>query len=426
MGLFHLFNRFATKKGQSLRHTNRARLSCEELEGRLLLSTIEIHTTVPNALVEITFSHRESPGNRFDDKVDFTVKDRDTGAVNLSDSKPLGTLTDINIFTNAGNDRCVIKYGNITVARNGGRDVPLNVVAFGGSDTLELLNQSFDDAATPYVINGSEAGMHGINCTFSGIDILKVGTDPISPPVFNKLNFQFQPGGMLSEVHVLGTADGVLDLSALSTGMTVNLKQSVSGQLYAQGIHTVFGGSGDDTLIGSDAADLLFGNGGADLLIGNGGNDVLVGGAGWDYLYGDAGRDILIGGIGSDWLEGGADADIVINGTTNFDTNSDRLKSISMAWGLGVPIDLVDAAHATSLNRQTVFDDNETDTFASRRGTNDTNGDKIFIEPPHVIGSRMTSSGITLGGTTIRAISSFPVGLEFGGDKTVIAINWVL
>lgn len=140
------------------------------------------------------------------------------------------------------------------------------------------------------------------------------------------------------------------DLSAYSTGVTVDLRPGMSslfsdaqaadlgGGVSAKGniynallyeddprslIEAAIGGAGNDRLTGNDAANRLNGGGGRDVLKGlkggddlngNNGNDKLIGGAGADDLNGGNGRDKLIGGGGSDVLNGGKGNDRLIGG----------------------------------------------------------------------------------------------------------------
>ena len=143
-----------------------------------------------------------------------------------------------------------------------------------------------------------------------------------------------------------GDDDDVLDLSALTSGVTVSYTGTESGTVTdgtdtlsfedieriilgaqddvvdgsggAGGIH-VDGGDGNDTMSGYDGADdTLIGGAGNDDMRGWGGDDRLVGGAGDDILHGDYGNDTLEGGAGNDTLgnwngaasmDGGDDAD---------------------------------------------------------------------------------------------------------------------
>ena len=114
----------------------------------------------------------------------------------------------------------------------------------------------------------------------------------------------------LRDVYLGGTGTDLVDYSAYSTGLTVNLAVATaivvgSGSEAAlsdtvNAIENLTGGSGADTFLGSTAINTLRGGEGADSLSGNGGNDILFGGDGDDILNGGSGQDQLTGGAGAD------------------------------------------------------------------------------------------------------------------------------
>jgi Ca2+-binding RTX toxin-like protein len=162
-------------------------------------------------------------------------------------------------------------------------------------------------------VTGPNTGTLGGFVTFNGVTDLRTRTPD---------HFFFSNGGRVDGSITVRDATGavpagaVIDCSACTTGVGVQLAHpyfgtvpnAVTGGL-VYGVHTVYGGSGDDVLVGSDDADVLYGGGG---------NDVLVGGGGNDSLYGQAGSDLLVGGTGADVLVGGTGSDILLDGTTRY------------------------------------------------------------------------------------------------------------
>lgn len=157
-------------------------------------------------------------------------------------------------------------------------------------------------------------------------------------------------GGAGNDVFVIGASDGsdsivggmgndTLDVSGLTTGVTVTFTSSGAGTVSSGagtttfseveslltgaggdtitggvGSDTVDAGSGDDRLFGGGGADLLFGKEGADSLEGGDGNDTVDGGAGADLLDAGDGNDSVLGGEGNDTITGGAGTDRLTGG----------------------------------------------------------------------------------------------------------------
>ena len=151
----------------------------------------------------------------------------------------------------------------------------------------------------------------------------------------------------------------------LAAGTASNISGGIAN------ISDVFGGSASDTLLGNANNNFLFGNGGNDYIDGRAGNDVLTGGAGNDKLIGGNGRDLLFGGLGADNLNGGAGQDILVNGTTNFDTDTATLDALLTFWkGAGTFSSRVSQLRAGTvanvsfaLNSTNIFDDAAVDTL---------------------------------------------------------------
>ena len=131
---------------------------------------------------------------------------------------------------------------------------------------------------------------------------------------------------------LVGEFLSVYDTSGAFIGRVQNVRLGtaageVIGQRFANEVHYINGGGGNDTLIGGSQGDILEGGTGddeafglalADQLYGRAGNDRLFGGTGTDFIQGDEGNDTLGGEEGNDFLFGGADDDN-LNGGAGLD-----------------------------------------------------------------------------------------------------------
>lgn len=136
-------------------------------------------------------------------------------------------------------------------------------------------------AAQNHVVNGT-AGNDTIRLTphpsIPGIVDVYLNNSTTTPSYYLQM-------GTGSTITINGVAgDDVIDVSALTMGVTIN---------------------------GGDGNDSIQGGGGADNINGNAGNDSLRGGPGNDTLGGGQGDDVLSGGAGSDVFNGGAGIDLV-------------------------------------------------------------------------------------------------------------------
>ncbi len=84
---------------------------------------------------------------------------------------------------------------------------------------------------------------------------------------------------------------------------------------WADGLHLIRGGNGNDSLTGGASRDWLIGGSGNDRLSGGGGNDVLIG---------DAGADTLVTGTGSDTVT--LNSKVGIDRLTDYATASDTIR----------------------------------------------------------------------------------------------------
>ena len=151
-----------------------------------------------------------------------------------------------------------------------------------------------DPAGEPY--DGGNGG--GTDGTSSGVVITGPGSSSSEPPV--KL--------YLDSVTV-----------RLGDGNDVLITDLVVSAFGGAGDDHLQGSSGRDTLRGGDGDDTLRGGSGNDRLLGHGGRDELDGGDGGDVLNGGTGDDTLVGGSGPDRLDGGNGSDRVL-GESGHDT----------------------------------------------------------------------------------------------------------
>ncbi len=225
-------------------------------------------------------------------------------------------------------DASKITAATIGITFNGGIG---NDTALGGSGSETLNGGDGNDSLTGGAGNDLLTG--GL-----GDDVLLGGTGNDTYAFHDTDTAEIDT---LTELSGSGTGIDVLDFSALTTAVTVNLtselalathinrtvKTSATGTTkLAPNFENVLGGLGDDSLIGNAAANSLAGGAGNDTMKSAAGNDTLNGGLGNDgllgedgndQLNGDAGSDTIIGGVGNDVLHGGDNDDTVIGGLGN-------------------------------------------------------------------------------------------------------------
>lgn len=148
-------------------------------------------------------------------------------------------------------------------------------------------------------LTGTDTGTLNGRYAFAGIENLHGGA--------GKDTFQLAGGANITGVIAGGGGMNVLDYSAYSTPVTVNLMLGTASGVAGgvSQIASVIGGAGDD------------------LLVGNGERNTLIGGAG---------RDILIGGLGADVLNGGTGDDLLLSGQTTLDADPVGLAAIRAEW----------------------------------------------------------------------------------------------
>lgn len=174
--------------------------------------------------------------------------------------------------------------------------------AFPPGDTVTSITVSYDDPATPSVIDFVPfATMTGLSVPTG--DLLDALRDADVPTL---------------ETLLLGGADSV---SGSEGNDPIHAGAGADTVRAGGGDDTASGGSGNDRVFGGTGNDVLYGDHpfaagiGNDLIYGEDGNDTAFGGAGRDQLFGGAGNDLLFGGSNNDILQGDVGADTLVGGT---------------------------------------------------------------------------------------------------------------
>jgi Ca2+-binding RTX toxin-like protein len=157
-------------------------------------------------------------------------------------------------------------------------------------------------------------------------------------------------------VESVGNGVDLLDFSALSTAITVDLSLAAS-QTVITGVLAVVLGNGA-------VFESVAGTSRVDTLRGNSLDNVLVGGAGNDTLIGQGGRDLLFGGSGADSVQGGADEDIIVSGLFAYFNEATRvldrtsIDSLRTEWTRGdvdYPTRIANLRNGAGLNGASVL-----------------------------------------------------------------------
>ncbi len=219
-----------------------------------------------------------------------------------------------------GNDTIVAGDGTDTIGGNGGDDV---IDGGGGADSLD----GGDGSDTFLVRDGF--GADTIVGGEGGVDSDTVDLSALSTAVTVDY-FDDESGEVF-------TGSDTLSFSQIERFILTEQSDSLttgadSVGVYAEGRggdDTMLGGIGDDTLLSGDGQDQIYADSGDDLIYGGAGNDEIGGDGGNDTVFGDEGNDYVQGGGGGDVVSGGTGDDTVLGNAGNDvvagDAGDDRL-----------------------------------------------------------------------------------------------------
>ena len=235
--------------------------------------------------------------------VTLTGLDGDDSIIGSSGADELsGDIGDDTISGGAGNDSL---FGNGGADSLSGDDGDDRLWGGGGTDTLSggagndtLLGEMGNDTIT-----GGE-----------GDDSLVGGDDSDTFLLANAFGNDTVIGG---ETITTGTDFDTIDLSAVTTSVTVNFSGGEAGTIDDDASTDVISFSEIERLILTDQADIVNGGGGNEVIEAGGGDDTVSTGTGDDSILGGAGNDNLTGGDGNDTVDGGAGDDYVAAFTGN-------------------------------------------------------------------------------------------------------------
>ena len=216
------------------------------------------------------------------------------------------------------------------ITSNGGGATAAVSLAENATAVLTVTSTDPENTARAYAIaGGADAAKFTINATTGVLAFItapdfEVPTDAGANNVYDVI-VQASDGTLSDTQAVAVTVTNVagVNLTAPTTGGTVNGTVEPDTLNGSSNADTLNGGGGNDTLNGASGNDILNGDAGNDTLDGGAGNDTLNGGTGnnslsggndVDTLNGGDGNDTLDGGAGNDTLNGGAGADTLIGG----------------------------------------------------------------------------------------------------------------
>jgi Ca2+-binding RTX toxin-like protein len=250
----------------------------------------------------------------------FTLTGQNSGTVGLS-SGSFSFISIENLLGGSGNDTfAFVESGHLSGSLDGGAGYnTLDFSAYtaggiqvilgtaAGTGTVTALGGTFSnisslvgspavdtlrgpDTSTEFNITGVDNGNVGNGFFFSGVENITGGSG-------NDI-FRFSAGAGVTGILSGGFGTDLLDFSAYTTGVEVNLSlgiMTVNGlNAGVNGVENITGGQGDDILTGDDGNNSLNGGPGHDILNGLGGHDILNGGAGKDSLSGGSGDDTYV------------------------------------------------------------------------------------------------------------------------------------
>lgn len=269
----------------------------------------------------------------------------------------LGLAGNDTLSGGAGNDRVDGGSGNdvLRASVNDGNDVYIGGV---GTDTYDW---SLTTAAATVDLNaGTASSAQTGTDTLTGIENLIAGSgNDLVRDATGSNNIQLGAGNDTMSFMVDNTRDIIsggggtdtADYSAFTTGLTVNLGNSVavslvtgSGSVDANadtltGFENFTGGSGNDVIVGSGVNAIV------NILNGGAGNDRITGGFGVDQLIGGAGSDVFIYTSTDD-----LGAVFALNNSTALATQAERIQDFTQGQDR-IDLSAIDARVGTTGNQ---------------------------------------------------------------------------
>ncbi|EBA07743.1 Hint domain-containing protein [Sagittula stellata] len=224
-----------------------------------------------------------------------------SGSVDFFDGQ-FGTAGDDTLDGGAGNDSLNGQAGDDSITGGTGDDTLI-----GGAGDDQLFGQ--DDGDFFRVEDGFGAD------TVVGGEGVSAGTD------FDTLDLSALTSGVTvtfsgSEAGSASDGTDTLSFSEIEAVRATGYDDTLDGSLSGAAL-TFLAGAGNDSIRGGDGGDVIDGGAGADTIVGGAGNDSLIGGSagtGADEISGGEGDDTLVASTGAtaDILDGGADADLLL------------------------------------------------------------------------------------------------------------------
>jgi Ca2+-binding RTX toxin-like protein len=209
----------------------------------------------------------------------------------------------------------VAELGGLTVTTPDTTDLTLKITASsteaaGGTATTSVTQTITIDRGTNADVLDGGAGNDTITGG-SGNNLLTggAGNDAVTGGAGNDTFI----AGLGNDTYNGGTGSDTLDVSAATTGMTVDLLLGFATGLGTDTVlnfENVIGSAYNDKITGSNSDGYFDGGNGSDDIRGGGGKDTILGGEGNDSLRGGGGNDTISGGNGNDTVRGGAGNDV--------------------------------------------------------------------------------------------------------------------
>jgi len=195
----------------------------------------------------------------------------------------------------------------------------INLVAFGGTDTIDLQDLSGTDVKQVAIDlgNGGAGGDGAFDQIFAAgsagnntITVAMAGGAVTVTGLPEQVTISHADS---TDMLVISAGDGN-DVVKAATLPATAMVLAIDGDA---GNDVITGNAADNQLNGSEGNDTLIGGGGSDTLNGGTDNDRVDGGIGDDILYGFSGDDVILGGLGDDLIVGGWGNDTITGGAGN-------------------------------------------------------------------------------------------------------------